>query len=134
MGTPGRLGLGPLLPHFAAATPRSDGRLFFVTLVIALVIAGWGLRSLAPFPRQQAIGFWLQAHGYAMLMGTVAIFFGLALGVMFLVQSWRLKHKRLGKAGLRLPPLEWLQRGMRVCLAIGTLSIAAGLCAGVIST
>lgn len=113
--------------------PEATIGYFLLPLVIALVVSAWGLRSRAPFPRQQAVGFWLQAHGYAMLMGTVAIFLGLALGLMFLVQSWRLKHKRLGKAGLRLPPLEWLQRGVRICLAIGTLSIAGGLCAGVIA-
>ncbi len=113
--------------------PEATVGYFLLPLVLTLVVASYLLRDLSPFPRQQAVGVWLQVHGFAMLCGTIAIFLGLVMGIMFLIQSWRLKHKRLGKQGLRLPPLEWLQRAGRISLVVGTLAIALGLCAGVVA-
>ena len=113
--------------------PEATVGYFILPPVLVLVVVGWLLRSADPFSPRDAANFWLQAHGISMMLGTVAITLGLIIGVMYLVHEWRLKRKRLGKPGLRLPPLDSLQRAGRICLAVGTLGIAAGLCAGVIA-
>ena len=53
------------------------------------------------------VSAWL--GGQLLLAGTVAVSFGFIAGIMYLVQSWRLKHKLPPQAGFKLPSLEWLQ-------------------------
>ena len=52
--------------------------------------------------------------------------------VMYLIQSWRLKHKRAGSALLRLPTLETLTRMNRRSLVVSTSFVALGVIAGVV--
>jgi hypothetical protein len=128
-------GLGLAVCYLWVCSRRPDATVgyFLLPLVLALIVIGWTLRKQAPFSRREAVSIWLQAHGIAMLIGTVAILFGLAVGVMYLVHAWRLKHKRLGKQGLRLPSLEWLQRAGRICLTVGTISIGLGVLGGALA-
>ena len=55
---------------------------------------------------------------------------GFVAGVVYLVQSHRLKHKKLSSAGLRLPSLEWLQTVNRICLLGSMLLMSVGLFSG----
>ena len=58
--------------------------------------------------------------------------FGFVAGIMYLVQSYRLKHKLPPRLGLRLPSLEWLQGANRLSLVASSCLLAAGLLAGVV--
>ena len=49
-------------------------------------------------------------HGLVLLLGTVTVCIGFLAGVMYLVQSYALKHARSPSNGWRLPSLEWLER------------------------
>ena len=49
---------------------------------------------------------------------------------MYLLQSYRLKHKLLPRPGFRLPTLEWLQTLNRRALWLSTFLLALGLLAG----
>ena len=69
--------------------------------------AGWvgGLGAGSP-----VIAFWGTAHGRAAAGGSVCSCVAFAAGLMYLVQSDRLKHKRPPRFGLALPSLEQSER------------------------
>lgn len=104
---------------------------FFLPAVMALIGLSIAVRDLAPFTRSEALSVWRSVHAMAMMAGSVAVLIGFLAGVMYLVQSWRLKHKRAGSA-FRLPTLESLGRLNRRCLVISTTAVALGLLAGVV--
>ena len=72
------------------------------------------------------------AHGTVLLLGTVAVLLAAAAGVMYLIHSYRLKHKLPQLPGLRLPSLEWLQRFNTEALVISSFFVALGLISGII--
>jgi hypothetical protein len=67
-----------------------------------------------------------------LLLGTVTVSLGFIAGLMYLVQSWRLKHKLPPQAGFKLPSLEWLQWVNKQSLVFSSCFIAVGLVAGII--
>ena len=67
-----------------------------------------------------------------MMIGTGAVLVGFLAGVMYLVQSRRLKQKRAGSPAFRLPTLETLDRANRRALVISTAAVAIGVVAGMI--
>jgi ABC-type uncharacterized transport system permease subunit len=96
-------------------------------IVLAIAVSGW-----EPFDRQRAAGLWRTIHGMSMLLGAAAVLMGFMAGIMYLVQSTRLKKKRRGWSGLRLPTLEWLQKLNRGTLIFSTSTVGIGTLAGVI--
>lgn len=52
------------------------------------------------------------------------------LSIIFLVQDWRLRNRKLGVVGWRFPALEVLERMTRSSVLIGCVSLAAGMTAG----
>lgn len=105
---------------------------FALPTVLGLILLAVAVRDQAPFNRAEAASFWRTIHGFAMLFGAVAVLIGFLAGLMFLVQSARLKRKRPGWSGLRLPTLEWLQKLNRGTLVFSTLLVALGTVAGTI--
>jgi len=67
-----------------------------------------------------------------LLAGSVVVMLGFISGVMYLVQSYRLKHKLPPRQGLRLPSLEWLQRFNSRAMIFSTSLLGAGLLAGIL--
>ncbi len=116
----------------AATRPRTTVGLFMLPLVLLLVGVAWLFPGDVSFPRERASVIWGIVHGALLLLGTVAVSFGFVAGLMYLVQSWRLKHKLPPQAGLKLPSLEWLQKVNRQSLAYSSIFIAAGLLAGIV--
>lgn len=105
---------------------------FLLPPVLGLVLLALLVQDWEPFTRQRAAGFWRSVHGFSMLVGATAVLLGFVAGMMFLVQSVRLKQKRAASRGLRLPTLEWLQKLNRGCLVFSTGAVALGTLAGVI--
>ena len=89
--------------------PQTNVGLFLLPMVLALIGVGYAFRDGRAFPRDRALQAWGIAHGVMLLLGTVAVSLGFVAGVMYLVQSWRLKHNVPPQPGLKLPSLEWLQ-------------------------
>ncbi len=56
---------------------------------------------------------------------------GFVAGLMYLVQAYRLKHKRLPAQGLRLPSLEWLDRVNSRAIVLSAVLVAAGFLSGI---
>jgi hypothetical protein len=117
----------------ALARPRNALGLFFLPPVLLLIAVAWWFPSLQePFPRDQAYNYWSIVHGVSLLLGTVVVMLGFVAGVMYLVQSYRLKHKLAPRQGLRLPSLEWLQRMNEDSFVLSSVLLAAGLVSGVV--
>jgi hypothetical protein len=112
--------------------PETTIGYFLLPPVLGLILLAVAVDDWQPFDRQQAAGFWRTIHGLSMLAGAAVVLIGFMAGVMYLVQSMRLKNKRRGWAGLRLPTLEWLQQLNRVSLVTSTIAVAVGTLAGVI--
>ena len=104
---------------------------FFLPAVMAMIGLSIAVRDLAPFTRTEAVEAWRSVHAIAMMVGSGAVLIGFLSGVMYLAQSWRLKHKRAGSS-FRLPTLESLSRLNRRCLVISTVAVGIGLLAGVV--
>lgn len=104
---------------------------FFLPAILATIAMGVAVRNLEPFSRSEAVGVWGTVHGLAMMVGAGAVLFGFLAGVMYLVQSSRLKHKKAGST-LRLPTLETLGRMNRRCLIVSTVAVAIGVLAGIV--
>jgi hypothetical protein len=116
----------------AISRPQTNIGLFLLPVVLALVGVAYAFRDQAALPRDRALQMWRVAHGLMLLLGTIAVSFGFAAGLMYLVQSWRLKHHVSPRAGLKLPSLEWLQSINKQALIYSSCFIALGLIAGII--
>jgi hypothetical protein len=106
-------------------TENSVG-LFLLPLVLGLIAVSWFVRDEPHFPRDEALGIWRSVHGFAQLFGTVAVSLGFAAGLMYLAQSYRLKHKLPPRPGFRL------QRCNRWMLLVSTGLFVVGLLAGIV--
>ncbi len=112
--------------------PETSVGMFLLPLTLLLIGTAYPLRDTGSFQREQAIFSWEAAHGIALLLGTVTVTLGFAAGVMYLIQSYRLKRHLSPRQGLRLPSLEWLQRMNQQMLFHSTFLIALGLLAGIV--
>jgi hypothetical protein len=115
-----------------AARPQTNVGLFILPVVLILIGIGWPFRESGSFPRDRALQMWGMAHGIMLLLGTVAVSFGFIAGLMYLVQSYRLKKHLPPQTGLKLPSLEWLQSVNKQSLIYSSCFIALGLVAGII--
>jgi ABC-type uncharacterized transport system permease subunit len=112
--------------------PQVAVGIFLLPLVLGLITLAFAWLRGPNFSPPNAFNAWRVIHGMALLLGTAAVSLGFATGAMYLVQSFRLKHKLPPRQGFRLPPLEWLQRFNRETLVISTCLLAAGLLSGVV--
>lgn len=120
--------------YLLLALTRPESALGVFLLPPALLLIGFAapLHDAPPFPQAEAVSAWGKAHGYALLLGTVTVTLGFASGVMYLVQSYRLKHHLPPQSGFRLPSLEWLQKVNQQSMWLSTFLVALGLLAGII--
>ncbi len=116
----------------AIRRPENTVGLFLIPLILLLIAAAYTVRSAPHFAREEALSYWGIIHGVMLLLGTVIAALGFAAGIMYLLQSYRLKHKLLPRPGFRLPSLEWLQRFNRHSLLLSTGLLALGLLAGMV--
>lgn len=116
----------------AISRPQTAVGLFMLPVVLALVGVAATFPKDAFFPTGRAVQVWGVTHGVMLLLGTVTVSLGFIAGLMYLVQSWRLKHKLPPQAGFRLPSLEWLQSVNKQSLVYSSCFIALGLVAGII--
>jgi hypothetical protein len=109
--------------------PRSPTGLVLLPIVLGLVIGShWA--SNEPLAPARTFQVWGAFHGIVLLLGTVAVCVGFLAGVMYLVQSYALKHVRSPANGLRLPSLEWLEHVNSRTLGLSAVLIALGFVSG----
>ncbi len=111
--------------------PKTALELFLLPLALGLI----GLAHFAdhePFPHSAAGQVWGMIHGIFNLLGVVAVLVGFVAGMMYLIQSYRLKHKLPPAEELGLPSLEWLERINSRAIVISVLMVGAGFISGII--
>lgn len=113
----------------AIRNPQGGFGLFLIPIILILIGLGQLLRGSAPFNSQTTVSIWSVIHGVSLLLGTMVICLGLAFGVMYLVQSYRLK-KKLSSSRIRLPTLEFLQSMNRLSLFVTSIALAVGVISG----
>ncbi len=111
--------------------PLAPLGLYMLPLPLALVVAA-AFADDTPFNANEAVRAWGAIHGIALLAGTLAVMVGFVAGLMYLVQSYRLKHKRPPSPGFRLPSLEWLENVNSRVIILSTILIGIGFLAGII--
>jgi ABC-type uncharacterized transport system permease subunit len=111
--------------------PRSPSGLLLLPLVLGLVAASQ-VASHQPFAPDRTFYFWGLVHGLLLLLGTVTMCVGFLAGVMYLAQSYALKHSQSSLTSWRLPSLEWLERINGRMLAASTVLILLGFASGVV--
>lgn len=116
----------------AFAQPGTSLGLFLLPLVLLLTGVAYLMDQVAPFSATTSTETWGLIHGTALLAGTVVVMLGFVTGIMFLIQSYRLKHKMLSAEGFKLPSLEWLEMTNRRALVVSTCLLAGGLFAGIL--
>lgn len=111
--------------------PRAPLGLYMFPLALALVVAA-AFADPRPIAAGDASRAWGAVHGIALLVGTLAVMVGFVAGLMYLVQSYRLKHKRPPAPGFRLPSLEWLEKVNSRVIILSALLVGIGFLAGII--
>jgi ABC-type uncharacterized transport system permease subunit len=105
--------------------------IFILPLVLALIAAAQ-LVDRDSFAQSPAAQIWGAIHGTFWLLGAVAVMVGFVAGLMYLVQSYRLKHKLPPLRGLRLPSLEWLERLSTRAIVVSVLMTGVGFLSGIV--
>ncbi len=113
--------------------PRSPTGLVLLPIVLGLVLGSrWA--STEPLASERSFYVLGMLHGMLLLAGTVTVCVGFLAGLMYLVQSYALKHARSAANRLRLPSLEWLERVNGRTLGISAVLIALGFVSGMVMT
>jgi len=112
--------------------PRSSVGLFVLPVVLG-VIGSSRLTTTEPLATFQSPRIWGQVHGVFLMLGTVVVLLGFLAGLMYLIQSYRLKRKLPSHDRFRLPSLEWLERVNSWSLGAATLLVGGGFFTGILS-
>jgi ABC-type uncharacterized transport system permease subunit len=111
--------------------PRSPTGLVLLPIVLGLVI-GSIYADPEPLAPERSSYLWGTFHALVLMLGTVAVCIGFIAGMMYLVQSYALKHVRSPANGLRLPSLEWLERVNSRALGLSAVFVALGFASGLV--
>jgi hypothetical protein len=118
--------------YSALLYPRSAFGFFVLPLVLLLVLMADLIARDEPFPQDRASQVWGAIHGAFVLVGTLAVMVGFVAGVMYLLQSYRLKHKRPPLARIQLPNLERLQHTNARAMMASVFALGAGFLSGAV--
>jgi ABC-type uncharacterized transport system permease subunit len=111
--------------------PRTPTGVVLLPIILAL-IGGSLFADPQPLAAQRSFDLWGLFHGVVLLLGTVSVCIGFLAGLMYVVQSYALKHLRSPTNGLRLPSLEWLERINSRALGVSAVLIALGFASGLV--
>jgi ABC-type uncharacterized transport system permease subunit len=112
--------------------PQASTGVFLLPVMLALIAMARGA-SQEPLVEFAAPRFWGIVHGVFLMLGAVAVLLGFVAGLMYLVQSYRLKKKLPTSATFRLPSLEWLERVNSRSLAAAAVLVAVGFFTGILT-
>jgi ABC-type uncharacterized transport system permease subunit len=128
----GAWGLAIAGTYLMARNPAGNIGLFIIPMVLALIGIAALVRDYQPFATGSVRTLWGQVHGVSLLLSTMFIFQGFAFGMMYLVQSYRLKNKTKSRRLLRLPALEFLQYINRMNLFVSAIALGIGMLSGIL--
>jgi ABC-type uncharacterized transport system permease subunit len=119
--------------YFAALfyLPRTAVGVILLPIVLGLVASSlWA--SAEPFAPERSFYVWSMFHGIVLLLGAVAVCIGFLAGLMYVLQSYALKHVHSATNTLRLPSLEWLEHINSRALGISAVLIGLGFISGIV--
>jgi ABC-type uncharacterized transport system permease subunit len=111
--------------------PRTPTGVVLLPIVLAL-IGGSLFADPEPLATERSSDLWGLFHGVTLLLGTVAVCIGFLAGLMYVAQSYALKHLHSPTNGLRLPSLEWLEHINSRALGLSAVLVALGFVSGLI--
>ena len=112
--------------------PRAAIGMFLLPLVLALILAAATWADRQPIASGPAISVWGAIHGVLLLLGTVTVMVGFVAGIIYLLQSRRLKQKLPPVGPFRFPSLEWLEKVNSRVIFVSTLLVAGGFISGIL--
>lgn len=120
--------------YFMVRSPKPIAvGVFVLPMVLALVVAGRLAPRQAGWSQWGSVtAFWGTVHGLFLLAGAVSSCVAFAAGLMYLLQSNRLKHKRPPRFGFALPSLEHSERLNRGAIIVAFPLLTFGLLIGVV--
>lgn len=127
----GTWGLAITCTYLMARNREGNIGIFLIPMILMLIALAAVLRGSQPFTSASPVTLWGRVHGVSLLLGTMIICQGFAFGIMYLFQSVRLKSKRSGGRGFRLPSLEFLRSMNRLNLFASAASLGVGMLSGI---
>ncbi|MCA9168691.1 MAG: cytochrome c biogenesis protein CcsA [Planctomycetales bacterium] len=111
---------------FAVGRRPAAGLLLLPTSLVMILLAH-------VFPRTaEAVKTWNVLHGLSLALGMACVVIGFMAGLLYLLQSYRLKHKLPNPSPAWLPSLERLERISERCLMASVGLLGLGLISGVL--
>jgi len=101
-----------------------------IWLVFGMVVVGGFVAG--PASRAQALAAtpWAIAHAGAMILAAASVVFATAASALYLLGSYRLKHKQITRVLGRIPNMETLAAMNRIGLGLGFVLLTIGLASG----
>jgi len=128
----GAWGLAITCTYLMARNREGNIGIFLIPMILMLIGLASILRGSQPFADPTAVSLWGRIHAVSLLLGTMFICQGCAFGVMYLLQSVRLKSKRNSGKGFRLPALEFLRTMNRLNLYASAAALGVGMLSGIL--
>ncbi len=101
-----------------------------VWVILAIVSMTWIVAKPASEPAAVAATPWAIAHGIAMILGGASVAFATACAFLYLLGSYKLKHKKIMQVLGKVPNIEKLDAMNLSGIRIGFLFITIGLISG----
>lgn len=101
-----------------------------VWAILGIVLMAALVARPASRPRDVAATPWAVAHASAMILATAAVVFAAANSALYLLGSYRLKHKGIMQVLGRIPNMETLTRMNRIGVRVGFVLLTLGLISG----
>jgi ABC-type transport system involved in cytochrome c biogenesis permease subunit len=101
-----------------------------VWVILGIVLMAALVARPASRPRDVAATPWAVAHGSAMILATAAVVFAAANSALYLLGSYRLKHKGIMQVLGRIPNMETLTRMNRIGVRVGFVLLTLGVISG----
>ena len=101
-----------------------------VWLIFGMVMAAVFVAGPAARPHAVAAMPWSFAHAGAMILAAGSLIFAAAASILYLLSSYRLKHKQIMRVLGRVPNMETLATMNRIGLGLGFVLLTIGLVSG----
>jgi len=106
--------------------------MFVLPVILAVLVVAALFPGQGPRGEKAAHTFWAAVHGTMIVVGSCAVTGAFVAGIMYLVQSRRLKAKQQPAAGMVLPSLERLERSHVRMVTLGFPLLTVGIAIGVL--
>jgi ABC-type transport system involved in cytochrome c biogenesis permease subunit len=122
--------------YLMAHSPRTVAVGVFLLPIVVALAATAGLSGPRPVWTNWnfVVSLWGMVHGVFLMLGAVSTCVAFVAGLMYLVQSYRLKHKRPPAFGFALPSLEQSERLNQAAITLAFPLLTFGLLIGVALT